>query len=410
VTFRILHVLDHSLPLHSGYAFRTVAILREQRARGWMTIQLTSPKQGATHQDVETVDGWRFHRTPAAPSIANSSAPPALVRQMVATSQRIGELVREHRPDVIHAHSPVLAAFPALWAGHRARLPVVYEVRALWEDAATDHGSTTESSMRYRLSRMLETAAVRHADHVTTICEGLRGEITGRGVPDSRVTVVPNAVDVERFHTGRTADLALRRSLGLDGRTVLGFAGSFYGYEGLDLLLEAAARLAPSTPELHVLLLGGGPQEAALRTLASSLGLDGRVTFTGRVPHAEVDRYYDLIDVLVYPRRAMRLTNLVTPLKPLEAMAQGRIVVASDVGGHRELVRDGVTGFLFPAGDPDALARTIADVLARRAQWAHVQQAGRRFVETERSWRASVERYEDVYRRVTGRAVLKRGA
>jgi len=404
VTLRILHVLDHSLPLHSGYAFRTLAILREQRARGWETVQLTSPKQGAASAREETVDGWTFHRTPVASAITRTSSPSSLLRQMAATARRIAELVREHAPHVIHAHSPILDAFPALWAGRRAGIPVVYEVRALWEDAATDHGTATEGGARYRLSRWLETIAVRRADHVTTICEGLRNEIASRGVPAERISVVPNAVDVEMFTMQGTPDGELRRALGLEAKTVLGFAGSFYGYEGLDLLLDAFAHLAKRSAALGVLLLGGGPQEAALRERAAALGLSDRVVFTGRVPHGDVGRYYDLIDVLVYPRRRMRLTELVTPLKPLEAMAQGRIVVASDVGGHRELVRDGETGFLFPAGDAGALARTLDDVLARRADWPRMQRAGRQFVESERNWRASVARYEPVYARLAGAA------
>ncbi|HVO91164.1 MAG TPA: glycosyltransferase, partial [Casimicrobiaceae bacterium] len=155
MTFRILHILDHSIPLHSGYAFRTLAILREQRARGWSTIHLTTPKQGPTTVDRDTVDGWIFHRTPMAAGIATSSAPTALMRQMLATQRRIAELIAAETPDIVHAHSPVLNAFPALWAARRAGLPVVYEVRALWEDAATDHGTTRERSVRYRLSRSL---------------------------------------------------------------------------------------------------------------------------------------------------------------------------------------------------------------------------------------------------------------
>jgi PEP-CTERM/exosortase A-associated glycosyltransferase len=274
---------------------------------------------------------------------------------------------------------------------------VVYEVRALWEDAATDHGTTREGSPRYLVSRWLETLAVRSADHVTTISEGLRHEIASRGVAPERVTVIPNGVDVERFRLGGTADPGLRHSLGLEGRSVLGFAGSFYGYEGLDLLLDATARLLASDATLAVLLLGGGPQEQALKARAAALGLGGRVVFAGRIPHDDVARYYDLIDVLVYPRRSMRLTELVTPLKPLEAMAQGRIVIASDVGGHRELIRDGETGYLFRPGNVEALVETVRRVFVDRGDWERMRFAGRRFVETERTWRASVARYASVY-------------
>jgi glycogen(starch) synthase len=397
VSLRILHVLDHSIPLHSGYAFRTVAILREQRARGWTTVQLTTPKQGPSAAREERVDGWTFHRTPLSAALARSRTPWALARQMTATARRIAELIESQAPHVVHAHSPVLAALPALWVARRSAIPMVYEVRALWEDAATDHGTTREGSPRYLASRWLETFAVRSADHVTTISEGLRCEIASRGVAPERITVIPNGVDVERFRLGEAADPGLRRSLGLEGRSVLGFAGSFYGYEGLDMLLDATARLLASDATVAVLLLGGGPQEEALKARAAALGLGSRVVFAGRVPHDDVARYYDLIDVLVYPRRSMRLTELVTPLKPLEAMAQGRIVIASDVGGHRELIRDGETGYLFRPGNVEALVEAIRRAFAHRGDWQRMRFAGRRFVETERTWRSSVAHYASVY-------------
>jgi hypothetical protein len=394
---RILHVLDHSLPLHSGYAFRTVAILREQCALGWETLQLTTPRHGKASGEVEEADGWKFHRTPARPRALSSLPGGAYVDEMRATARRIDELAGWFRPDVIHAHSPVLNALPALWVGRKRDAPVVYELRASWEDAAVDHGTTTEGSVRYRASRALETLALKRADHVTTICEGLRTEIVSRGIPAERVTVIPNAVDTAEFRFGSPADPALAAQLGLAGTTVLGFAGSFYGYEGLDLLIEAAAMLAPSRPDLRVLLVGGGPQEGALRRQVAERGLEDRVIFTGRVPHAQVQRYYELIDVLAYPRYRMRLTEMVTPLKPLEAMAQGRMFVASDVGGHKELVRDGETGVLFPAGDAAALARAIDELLDRRQDWPRLREQARRFVETERTWARSVSRYADVY-------------
>ncbi len=403
---RVLHVLDHSLPLHSGYAFRTAAILREQRGLGWETLQLTTPRHQGTDRAVDEVDGWSFHRT-ALPRAPGSKLPGVrYLFEMAATRRRLAELAETYRPDVIHAHSPVLNAFPALWVGRRLGIPVVYEVRALWEDGAVDHGTTREGSARYQLSRALETAALRRVDHVTTICEGLKREIAMRGVGGERITVIPNAVDPEAFRSGGQGDPQLRTALGLDGATVIGFAGSFYGYEGLDLLIEALAPLAERRPEVRALLVGGGPQEAALRRLARERGLDRRVVFAGRVPHAEVPRYYELIDVLVYPRRRIRLTEVVTPLKPLEAMAHGRMLVASDVGGHRELIRDGETGFLFPAGDAQALARRIDELLARRDDWPRIHERARRFVESERTWARSVARYAGVYDSVRVRAAL----
>lgn len=401
---RILHVLDHSLPLHSGYAFRTAAILREQRVLGYETLHVTTPRQNGGFALFEDVDDLRFHRTPLSPGGVAGLPGGRYVREMRATARRVDELVGEFAPDILHVHSPVLNALPAMWIGRRRRVPVVYEVRALWEDAAVDHGTTREGSIRYRLSRRLETFALHRASHVTTICEGLRQEILERGIPGDRVTVIPNAVDVREFAFGSAPDPALRARLGLGDCRVVGFAGSFYGYEGLDLLLDAVAILAPKWPTLRALLVGGGPQESALRAQVAARGLVDRVVFAGRVSHAEVQRYYELIDVLAYPRRRMRLTDLVTPLKPLEAMAQGRMFIASDVGGHRELVRDNETGFLFKADDVQALAQSLDTVLSDERPWARVAEQARRFVETERTWARSVRRYQDVYASVVDQA------
>jgi PEP-CTERM/exosortase A-associated glycosyltransferase len=395
---RILHILDHSIPLHSGYTFRTAAILREQRALGWETFHLTSPKQGETEAAEEDVEGLRFYRTPVPPA-----GPPVLneLRQITATAARLEALARELRPDILHAHSPVLNAIPALRVGEKLGIPVVYEIRAFWEDAAVDHGTTREGSLRYRLTRGLETWALRRVDHAFTICEGLRADIVARGIPDWKVTVIPNAVDIEGFQLSGAPDADLKTRLSLDGTTVLGFIGSFYAYEGLDLLLDAFPTILAKRPDLRILLVGGGPQEDNLKAQAQRLGIADKVIFTGRVPHNEVSRYYDLIDLLAYPRHSMRLTELVTPLKPLEAMAQGRIFIASDVGGHKELIRDGETGRLFKAGSASALTEVAEAMLAQREQWPNYRRAGRAFVEEVRNWRNSVANYREVYARLT---------
>lgn len=401
---RILHVLDHSIPLHSGYTFRTAAILREQRKLGWDTHHVTSVKHTAPGPLVEEVDGLTFHRTPWTPGAVDRVPVLRERAQMRALEARLFEVARELKPDVLHAHSPVLNAFPALNVGRRLGIPVVYEIRAFWEDAAVDHGTTTEGSLRYRATRAMETRAVQQVDAVTTICEGLRRDLVARGVPESKITVIPNAVDIDNFAFGVPGDDALRSELGLTGKRVLGFIGSFYAYEGLDLLLRALPTILLQAPDIALLLTGGGPQEENLKKLTQELGLQDHVKFTGRVPHAQVQRYYSLVDVLVYPRHSMRLTDLVTPLKPLEAMAQGLLLVASDVGGHKELIRDGETGMLFRAGDADDLARSVLRLLAMQDRWPQLREAGRRYVETERNWTNSVARYRDVYGRLTGRA------
>jgi PEP-CTERM/exosortase A-associated glycosyltransferase len=399
---RILHVLDHSIPLQSGYTFRTRAILEQQRAFGWETFHLTGAKQGRGNgQPEEDVDGLHFYRSPPLGELAGRL--PVFNQWAVVRGlrRRLEAVVRELRPDILHAHSPALNGLAALPVARKYGIPLVYEVRAFWEDAAVDHGTSREDGLRYRLSRALETHVLKGADAVTTICEGLRGDIIGRGLPEHKVTVIPNSVALERFPVLQGKDAKLLAELGLQGQRVIGFIGSFYAYEGLPLLLEAMPTILRQREDVRLLLVGGGPQDVALRQLTRQLGLQDRVIFTGRVSHDEVQRYYSLVDIFVYPRLSMRLTELVTPLKPLEAMAQGRLVVASDVGGHLELIEAGVTGELFPAGNASGLAAAVLRLLEEEGQWPRRLAAGREYVERVRNWRASAERYQPVYAALT---------
>jgi len=397
---RVLHVLDHSIPVHSGYTFRTRAILQRQRAMGWETLHVTSPKHPLESAPRETVEGYEFYRTPPVGSLWGRLP---IIREfalMHALRLRLDSVVRETAPDIIHVHSPVLNAFPALRIGARYAIPVLYEVRAFWEDAAVSHGTARSGGIRYRVSQALESRAVGRADAVTTICEGLRNDLIGRGVSANKVTVIPNAVDIEQFDGAAASTSALAASLGLEGMAVLGFIGSFYGYEGLHILIEAMPSMLERDANIRLLLIGGGPEEDNLKSLAVRLGVADQVVFTGRVPHDQVPAYYGLADIMVYPRISSRLTDLVTPLKPLEAMAQRKIVVLSDVGGHSELLDNGRFGRMFQAGSAPALALAILRALDERASWPEETEQGRRYVETERTWKSSVERYRDVYARL----------
>jgi len=399
---RVLHILDHSIPLQSGYTFRSRAILKEQRALGWETCQITGPKhnKGETLPETETVDGLEFHRCNDGGGLL--SRLPLLGQWVVISTltRRLVEVARREKPDLLHAHSPALNGVAAIRAGRALGIPVVYEVRGFWEDAAVSHGTSSEGGLRYRLTRAMETWVLKRADAVTCICEGIRGDLVARGIPAEKITIVPNAVDAARFQPVGERDREIESRLGLGGSDVVAFIGSFYAYEGLDLLVEAMPRLLAQRPGVRLLLVGGGQVAAEIERQVERLGIAGHVVMTGRVPYEEVQAYYSVTDILAYPRRSMRLTDLVTPLKPLEAMAQKSMFVASDVGGHRELVRDGVTGTLFRADDVDDLVRVLLDLLGARERWPAMRDAGREFVETERTWSNSVANLKPLYQRL----------
>ena len=282
---------------------------------------------------------------------------------------------------------------------------MVYEIRAFWEDAAVGNGTGNEGSLKYRLTRALEGNVVDRAGAVVTICQGLKDDLVARGTDPARITIMPNGVDLALFGTPVACDPGLAADLGLGDGPVIGFIGSFYDYEGLDDLVAAMPRLIEQVPDARLLLVGGGPVEAAVRAQAAASPARDAIRFVGRVPHDQVERYYALVDVMAYPRKKSRLTDLVTPLKPLEAMAQGKLVAASDVGGHRELVTDGETGVLFTPDDPAACADALARLLSARESWDGLRAAGRTHVETRHDWASNARRYQSVYQTLLPRSI-----
>ena len=396
---RILHILDHSLPMHSGYTFRTRAILRAQQGMGLEVRGITGQRHVEPGPSPEMVDGLTFHRTPG-----QSSGPSGIKewREVRALTDAIVALADEWRPDILHAHSPALDGLAALRAGKRLGIPVVYEIRAFWEDAAVGNLSGREGSLKYRFTRQLENLAVRGADAVMTICHGLKDDLVSRGFAADKIGIMPNGVDLTTFGEPALRDEALAQELGISEGPVIGFIGSFYAYEGLDDLIAAMPLLVQRHAGAHLLLVGGGPMDADLRAQAAASLVADRIHFTGRVPHGEVERYYALTDIMAYPRKKSRLTDLVTPLKPLEANAQMQLVAASDVGGHRELIRDGKTGVLFAPDDPNACAAALADLVDRKDDWDAIRTTARQHVRTRHDWASNAQRYRVVYLRLLG--------
>jgi len=395
---RVLHVLDHSLPLHSGYTFRTRAILKAQEGLGLEVRGITGQRhnvEAANNGAPEQADGLTFHRTPGTPA-----GWPVLreLGEINAHDRAIRKLTAEWRPDIIHAHSPALCGAAAQRAARALGIPFVYEIRAFWEDAAVGNLTGTEGSIKYRLTRALETRVAKGADALFTICEGLKHDLTQRGIPVGKIGVMRNGVDMDLFGEPVARDDCLAAELGIaPGAPVIGYIGSFYAYEGVDDLIAAMPLLRQSHPDARLLLVGAGPMAEVWRAAAAALPEPEAVIFTGRVPHTAVERYYSLVDVLAYPRKGQRLTDLVTPLKPLEAMAQQRLVAASSVGGHRELIDDGVTGTLFAPDDPAACAASLARLLSEREEWDAMRARAAAHVRAHHDWAANAKNYLPVY-------------
>lgn len=401
---KVMHVLDHSIPHHSGYAFRTCSILEWQRKLGIETAHITSCKHGNTSSDVETYDGLKFYRTQCS-NIALSRLPVIHQVEIIRIlANKLNNVIKKEKPDLIHAHSPSLNGIASLMSARQFNLPVVYEVRAFWEDAAVDHGTTRQGSMRYRMTRMLESYVLKRADAITTICNGLRNDILERGLDPKKITVIPNSVDIDKFNTNRNTCKEvsfLKNSLGLsDDQVILGFIGSFYSYEGLELLVKAGCMLIEKGINIRLVLVGDGPCYKLISDIARKSKYSESIIITGKVDHNRVGDFYELIDIFVYPRISMRLTNLVTPLKPLEAMAYGKTVLASDVGGHKELIENNVNGLLFESENTESLAKVLERVINDKELRQRLGEDAREYVVSKRTWEENVYRYFAVYESV----------
>jgi glycosyltransferase involved in cell wall biosynthesis len=278
---------------------------------------------------------------------------------------------------------------------------MIYEVRGFLEETWVSRaGVGAETSELFQRWREAETRTMRNADAVVTLSDGMRDEIVARGVPADRVFVVPNGVDVSSF-TPQAPDSALRAQFGIPaGVPVIGYIGSLVQYEGIPDLVRAAALLRDQEVNFRLLIVGSGADAGRISSAIQEANLGSFVVMPGRVPHAEVRRYHSLIDLFVVPRTADRVCQLVTPLKPYEAMAMGRCVVASDVAAIRQVVREGETGRLATPDSPVDLVRVLRELIEAPEVRVKLGQTAQEWVRRERSWEAIGAIYAVVVHRV----------
>lgn len=318
----------------------------------------------------------------------------------------VTEVVRRERPDIIHAHSSYANGLAALHASRRTGIPAIYELRTLWGESAVVEDGLSPRSLKYHAVWQLELTVMRNAARLVAISRGIRDAIVERGIDQGKIDIVPNAVDTTVFFP-RPPDVALVHALGLAGCFVVGFIGSLRRLEGLDLLVEAFKELWRREPRARLIIVGEGPERSRIEPLAREAGLEEAVRCTGLVPHGEVLRYYSVMDVLVYPRIDARINHTVTPLKPLEAMAMGKVCLASDVGGLRELVEDGVTGLLFAHGDIRNLVKKLLLLATHKDLRDQLAARGLSNVRKQREWSIIASRYPDSYGRAGARGVRR---
>lgn len=399
---KILHILDHSVPLHSGYTFRSQNIFTAQKNMGFEPVVLTSPKHEESLKKVcplkQSINGITYYRTGQV-----NTVPVPMISELFLMHKlykRILQVASMEKPDIIHAHSPVLNGFPAIRAARKLNIPVVYEIRAFWEDAAVDHGTYKENSWKYKLTKFLETQVCKSVDHICILCNGLKNDLIHRGLWEGKITPVFNGVNPETLQPA-APDSEFLKEWNLENKIVIGFIGSFYRYEGLDLLVKAFSQIAARQKDAVLLLVGGGEMQQELISTAKQFGVMDKVIMPGRIPHERISGVYSLIDILAYPRYSMRLTELVTPLKPLEAMAMGKVLVASDVGGHKELIQDNSTGILFRAGDQKALSHALLSLVKNTDQRQKLASRGLQWVNAHHTWEKTTAVYKHIYKECT---------
>lgn len=400
---RVLNLLAFSLPYTSvGYATRSHGLALGIRNAGWDLRPYTRPGfpqdfkpelQSVVLPPNDVIDGITYGRIFAAERTVLSE-----VEYMQASVSHYERLIHELRPCVVHAASNYVTALPALVAARRAGVPFVYEVRGFWEVTRSSRDAEFERTAKFRHMERFERLVASAADRVITITSAMREELIARGVEPDRIDIAFNSVDPSRF-TPSERDEGLAADLGLPpGVPVIGYVGSFVDYEGLDDLVTAVAGLRDEGADFRLLLVGDGAVFDDLKAQVQALSLESHVILTGRVPHDHVENYYSLIDITPFPRKPWEVCELVSPLKPFEAMALRKAVVVSGTRALVEIVQDETNGLVFTKGDTRSLQSALGRLLAEPALRRRLGHQARAWIEQERSWNRSGEVVVSSYR------------
>ena len=304
------------------------------------------------------------------------------------------------KPEIIHSASNFVVGMAGAKAAKELGIPSIYEIRGFWHLTQSTKRDGYEGSDHYQLTERLEIETAKMSDHVFTITHALKDILVENGVSEKKISILPNAVDSQLFSITKK-DKRLEKDLDFQNKIVIGYIGSFVRYEGLDLLLEACAILRNKIGDcFRLLLVGDGDEMQNLRNLSRFLQLEDVVRFTGRVEHHKVNRYYSLIDIAPIPRKGFRVCELVSPLKPFEAMATGKVLITSSVKALAEIVEDGETGFVFEKDNAEDLAEKLHLVISDDELRRQIGVNAKKWVTENHSWDVISKRVIDVYQKL----------
>lgn len=396
---RLAYVLHNSLPWSSGgYATRAHGLALGMRDAGLEVVCITRPgfpldiKGELTAEGLplcDEVEGIPYRRL-LAPRRADHIA----TAYMLAAADALEAELRQLRPEWVIAASNHVTGLPSLIAARRLGVPFFYEVRGFWEVTRQSRQPTFERSNMFKVQEKLETEVARRADHVFTLAGPMLDELVRRGVDPQSITLLPNSCDPARF-TPRGRDAALAARLGIPPTVpVIGYIGTFVQYEGLEDLVAACGILLARGRDFRLMLIGNenasgtetGPITAEITRIAAETGLADRLIMPGRVPHDEVAAYYSLIDVAPFPRKPQPVTEMVSPMKPLEALAMEKAVVVSSVAALVEMIADEKTGLVFAKGSVESLADVLDRLIGDPALRDRLGKNGRAWVARDRTW------------------------
>ncbi|QLA15816.1 glycosyltransferase family 4 protein [Desulfolutivibrio sulfoxidireducens] len=403
---KVLLALHSSFPhAKSGYAVRSHSIATFLRASGVDSEVYTRPgfpwvevnAQALPPGRHDELDGVVYHRLPhLAPEQSNCGE-----RYRAMSLNLFARVIRQTGARIVHAASDIENGWPAVMAGRDRGIKSIYEYRGMWHYTRASRIPWFPTTEEYAERHALELETGKQADAVFAISEALRDELAGQGVAAEKITVLPNAVDGARF-APMPPDKELKATLGLAGRKVVGFIGSVTVYEGLERLMDAVLELNAQGANLAMLVVGDGPHSEILGRHHVVYGQHDAIVLAGRVPFADVQRYYSIIDIMAFPRINARVCQCVPPLKPLEAMAMGKPVIVSDVAALCEMVEHEKTGLVCRADDTASLAEHLGRMVDSPRLCAELADNAAQWVREHRDWNVVGQRILRVYEELAG--------